>query len=61
MDMNSLMELKVGVLKLIDQYPKKGDELREFYHLAVSEIEEGGSESHECSLAWRDMLESVGE
>ena len=61
MDMNSLMELKVGVLKLIDQYPKKGDELREFYYLAVSEIEDGGSESNECSLAWRDMLESVGE
>ena len=59
--MNSLMELKVAVLRLIDKYPKKGDELREFYHLAVSEIEEGGSESHECSLAWRDMLELVGE
>jgi len=51
----------VEVLRLIDKYPKKGDELREFYHLAVSEIEEGGSESHECSLAWRDMLDSVGE
>ena len=45
----------------IDMYPKQGDELRDLYHLAVSEIEGGGSESHECSLAWRDMLELVGE
>jgi hypothetical protein len=59
--MHDLKGLKVEVLRLIDKYPKKGDELREFYHLAVSEIEEGGSESHECSLAWRDMLELVGE
>ena len=59
--MNNLTELKREVLRLMDKYPKKGDELRDFYYLAVSEIEDGGSESHECSLAWRDMLESVGE
>ena len=42
-------------------YPKQADELRDLYHLAVSEIEEGGSESHECSLAWRDISQLVGE
>lgn len=61
MDMNSLMELKVEVLRLIDGYPTKANELRELYHLAGDEIESGGSESNECSLAWRDMLELVGE
>ena len=61
MAMISLRELRLEVLRLIDMYPKQGDELRDLYHLAVSEIEEGGSESHECSLAWRDMLELVGE
>ena len=59
--MIGLRELRLEVLRLIDMYPKKGDELRDLYHLAVSEIEEGGSESNECSLAWRDMLELVGE
>ena len=61
MAMISLRELRLEVLRLIDMYPKHADELRDLYHLAVSEIEEGGSESHECSLAWRDMLELVGE
>ena len=59
--MNSLMELKVEVLRLIDKYPNKSDELRELYYLAGDEIESGGSESHECDLAWRDMLELIGE
>ena len=59
--MNDLKGLRVEVMKLIDMYPKKAEELRGFYHLAVSEIEEGGSEGNECSLAWRDMLDSVGE
>ena len=59
--MNDLKGLKTEVLRLIDKYPKKGDELRGLYHLAVSEIESGESESHECGLAWRDMLELVGE
>jgi hypothetical protein len=59
--MNSLMQLKVEVLRLIDKYPNKGDELRDIYYLASDEIEGGGSEPHECDLAWRDMLELVGE
>ena len=59
--MNDLKGLRVEVMKLIDMYPKQADELRDLYHLAVSEIEEGGSEGNECSLAWRDMLDCVGE
>jgi hypothetical protein len=59
--MNSLMELKVAVLRLIDKHPDKTGELRELYYLATDEIEGGGSEPHECDLAWRDMLELIGE
>ena len=59
--MNSLMALKIGVLGLIDKYPKQANELRDLYYLASDGVEEGESESHECSLAWRDMLELVGE
>lgn len=55
----NLKELKNEALRLIDAYPTKSDEIREYYFLAVSEIEEGGSEVHECDLAWRDMLESI--
>lgn len=54
-------ELRELTLRLIDQYPHKSDEIRELYSLALSEIEEGGSEVHECSLAWNDMLECVDE
>jgi hypothetical protein len=59
--MNSLMVLKIEVLRLIDKYPKQANELRDLYYLASDGVEEGESESHECDLAWRDMLELVGE
>jgi hypothetical protein len=56
-----IKELKETTLKLIDMHPKHTEELRELYFLAMSEIEDGGSETHECDLAYRDMLELVGE
>lgn len=56
-----IKELKDQVLKLIDMHPKHTEELRDLYFLAMSEIDEGGSETHECELALRDMLELVGE
>ena len=57
-DMN-LTELKKEVLKMIDIHPKHTEELRELYFLAVSEIEEGGSETHECELAYTDMQDLI--
>jgi len=53
--------LKEEALRLIDMYPKKSEEIRGFYFLAQDEIEEGGSEEHECQLAYNDMLECVNE
>jgi hypothetical protein len=38
MAMISLRELRLKVLRLIDMYSKKADELRDLYHLAVSEV-----------------------
>ena len=59
--MNTIKELRVEVLRLIDQYPQKSDEIRGYYQLALDEIEEGGSESNECSLAYSDMLSCLNE
>lgn len=57
----SIKQLKEEALKLIDLYPKKAEEIRGYYFLAQDEIEEGGSEDHECELAYNDMLECVKE
>jgi hypothetical protein len=57
--MNNLQNLKSLVTNTIKDYPQLKDEVTELYYLAVSEIEEGGSESHECDLAERDILELI--
>jgi hypothetical protein len=44
---------------MIDMHPKHTEELRELYFLALSEVEDGGSETHECELAYNDMLEVI--
>lgn len=59
--MNTIKELRTEALRLIDQYPAKSNEIRGYYQLALDEIEDGGSESHECSLAYNDMLDSLNE
>jgi len=55
----NLSELKREVLKMIDMHPKHTEELRELYFLALSEVEDGGSETHECELAYSDMEEVI--
>ena len=45
-------------------FPKDADKRKqiiELYYLALSEIEEGGSEQHEISLAVRDIEELINE
>ena len=51
--------LKETALELIGKYPSKKGQIVELYQLALDEIEEGGSEVHECELAHRDMLECI--
>lgn len=55
----NLQQLKVQALKIIKEKPELKSEIQDLYSLAISEIEEGGSEMHECQLAYNDMLELI--
>jgi hypothetical protein len=55
----NIQTLKEKTIELIKQHPDKKDELVDFFQLALDEIEEGGSEMHECELAYSDMLEVI--
>ncbi len=57
----NLPQLKEETKKFIAENPDLKDKILDFYYLAVSEIEEGGSESHECDLAYNDMVELIKE
>jgi hypothetical protein len=51
----TLQQLKERSLELVKQYPQYEDEIRDLFFLAQDEIEDGGSEDHECELAISDM------
>lgn len=51
----NLERLKELTKQLIADYPQHTEELVDLYQLAVDEIDEGGSEAHECELAFSDM------
>lgn len=53
----NLAQLKTEAIRIIKAKPELKPEIQDLYFLAISEIEEGGSESHECDLAYNDMLE----
>lgn len=55
----SIIELRQKVKELALENPLFKEELYDFYYLAMSEIEDGGSEMHECELAYNDMVELV--
>ena len=55
----TLQELRKESLRLVKQNAQLSNEIWDFYSLAVSEIEEGGSESHECNLAYNDIIELI--
>ena len=57
----NLKTLKEKTLELIKNYPQYKGDFKDYYYLALSEIEEGGSEQHECDLAYNDMLEIVND
>jgi hypothetical protein len=52
-----LAELNAEAIRIIKAKPELKSEIQDLYSLAILEIEEGGSESHECELAYSDMLE----
>lgn len=51
----TLKELSIHTKELTIKHPNLKQELIEFYILACDEVEEGGSEAHECELAISDM------
>lgn len=54
MDINRLKEL---TRSLIEDYPEYKEDFLDLYQYALSEIEEGGSERHECELSYNSMLD----
>ena len=52
-----LQQLKTEAIRIIKAKPELKSEIQDLFSLAISEIEEGGSESHECELAYNDMIE----
>ncbi len=59
--MNNLKELTRFYWAQVKLYPFLHKELSELVELAMSEIDEGGSENNECNLAYRDMVEIIEE
>ncbi len=57
----NIQRLRTYCKEMIDKHPHLTNEIRDFFSLAVSEIEEGGSEVHECSLAIQDIEELISE
>jgi hypothetical protein len=51
--------LKLHTRKFIKDFPQYREEFVDYYELALSEIEEGGSEDHECDMAYNSMLDIV--
>lgn len=57
----NIQQLKKYCLEKIDQHPKLAEEIRDIYSLALSEIESGESENHECELAWSEIEDLINE
>ena len=56
------MDLKIFTEKtreLLKNNPQYSEEIEQLYYLALSEIEDGSSEIHECNLAYIDMLDII--
>lgn len=57
----NIQTLKAEATRIIKEVPDLKDEVIDLFELAMTEIEEGGSESHECQLAINEMEELVKE
>jgi len=42
---------------LINNYPEYKEDFLDLYQYALDEIEEGGSEAHECELSYNSMMD----
>ena len=59
--MNSFRDFQVYVKQRISEYPELKEEILEFYYLAQSEIEEGGSTYSEISRGFEDIEDIIRE
>ena len=57
----TIEELKAYIREKGKEHPSLRTELVELYELAVGEIDTGGSEQHECELAYNDIEELIKE
>jgi len=54
-------ELYQKAAGLILENPDLKEQISDFYYLALDEIEDGESETHECELAYNDIMELIKE
>lgn len=57
----TLTELKKYCVEMAEKHPQHEEQIKDFYFLACDEVEEGGSEAHECELAISDIEELINE
>lgn len=57
----NLQEFKKEINKQIVKYPLLKEEILDFYELAINEIEEGGSASHEIYLCEESIKQLIDE
>ena len=55
----NIKELEELTDSLIKNYPEFKEDFLDLYQYALDEIEEGGSETHECELSYNSMMEIV--
>lgn len=53
----TLKELHQYCVEMIELHPHHEMAIRNFYDLAVMEVEDGSSEAHECELAMSDIVD----
>lgn len=55
----TLQDLYQYCQEVVEKHPSLGGEIMEFYALAQMEVEDGGSENHECELAVSDIEDLI--
>ena len=55
----TLQELKAYAENMSLKYPEHDEQIRDLYFLAVTEVEDGESETHECELAISDIEDLI--
>lgn len=55
----NIQTLKEKTTELLKIHPAYAEEFEALLFLALDEIEDGGSEQHECDLAYNEMLEII--